>query len=94
MTSNCIGILDTFNEQKIQNLTDLARFYGEVLRAGKEEYLRFCLITDEPDSDRLPDIVIERAAVEAADVQICERNQIADVASKDMLPYVRGLSVT
>jgi len=31
-----VGILDTFNEQKIQNLTDLARFYGEVLRAGKE----------------------------------------------------------
>jgi len=92
--SGDLGVLSTFNEKKVRNLAELARLYGEAMRLGEDEFLRFSM--DEPDEikttvEGIPDIVLNRKKVEAADQQLCQTYQISDVVSAAMRPYFLGV---
>jgi len=90
-----VGVLTAFNERPVRSLADLARFYGEALQ-GTDDFLRFYLSEgdaedaqkgrDPGSGPRIPDIVLERKKVEAADHRICATNNIPAVTSMGLLP--------
>ena len=63
------------------------------MRHGADEYLCFCMDKSSAKANTVtaaPDIVLERAAVESADKDICKTYQISDVTSISLQPFFRG----
>merc|ERR1711974_14597 len=87
-----VGVLLTWDERPVKSLADFAKAVGKAKREG-EEFLRFVVKKEEVDArgeaGQRPDIVLECALVEAADVSIRETNQMPDVASAAMLPFLK-----
>lgn len=84
------GILEAFNEQKMKSLAEFARLLGEAMCDESMEFFRFRTrknCKQASDATR-PDIVLERAKIEAADKDICATSRIPEVASRAMLPHL------
>jgi len=86
-----VGVVESFNEKPIRNLTSLALLVGKAME-GEEQFLRFRMRKwsaheGAVERPRPPDIVLKRSDVAAADTEICAMNDIPDVASPAMLEH-------
>eukprot|EP00929_Paragymnodinium_shiwhaense_P071347 TRINITY_DN36283_c0_g1_i1.p1 TRINITY_DN36283_c0_g1~~TRINITY_DN36283_c0_g1_i1.p1 ORF type:complete len:583 (-),score=149.04 TRINITY_DN36283_c0_g1_i1:220-1968(-) len=82
-----VRILATVNGEPIKNLRDTARLVAGVLKS-EERFLRFRFKRDnDVEGSIVPDVVLEREKVRAADKEICQKNRIAAFASEGLLGY-------
>ena len=72
----------------------LAEKLAAVLKAEDGEKFvcfRFELDSDDEEGSDVPDFVLERSKVAAANAQICKQNRIADIASERLrAPFREG----
>eukprot|EP01043_Picozoa_sp_COSAG02_P078059 COSAG02_NODE_17391_length_1007_cov_1.339207_1_plen_109_part_00 len=81
--------LKTVNDQPIKNLLGLAETLAGLLKpvddgaSISDRFARFHFDHEDEDlSSDLPDMVLERAKVAAANAQICRQNRIPSIASE------------
>ena len=81
--------LESVNDQPINNMLGLAETLAALLKPIEEgasiadRFVRFKFAHEDEDlASDLPDLVLERAKVAAANAQICKQNRIPSVASE------------
>lgn len=80
--------LNSVNDQPINNMLGLAETLAALLKPVGQEasisdrFVRFQFEQEDDLTSDLPDLVLERAKVAAANAQICKQNRIPSVASE------------
>lgn len=85
-------ILATLNEREIRSLPALAREVAAALQST-ERFVRFKFKREDSEGDSgLPDIVLERSQVAAANAEICETHRIPSVVSSGLQQHFTAAS--